>query len=136
MPVSGVGTAGGDAVVTAADRVGAGLEGLRGDLTRVIQEVYAVSSADRMGSLMHEMEMVHSTLATLKDIAARQRDYLRGVEERLVAKARDGTVEIELTQEMMENEQAFLEQFQRALSGQGDGAETDGRQEGLSQDKP
>lgn len=127
------GVSGTDAVVSAAHRVGAGLEGLRADLTRVIQEVYAATTADRMGSVMHEMEMVHSTLATLKDIAARQRDYLRSVEEMLLAKARDGTVEIRLTQEMMENEQAFLEQFQRALSVRGGESGKGGEQEGASQ---
>jgi hypothetical protein len=131
----GAGASGVEAVVSAADRVGAGLEGLRADLTRVIQEVYAATTADRMGSVMHEMEMVHSTLATLKDIAARQRDYLRSVEEMLLAKARDGTVEIQLTQEMMENEKAFLEQFQRALSVRGGESGKGGGQEGASQDE-
>jgi hypothetical protein len=64
------------------------------------------------------MEMVHRTMATLKDVAARQRDYLRGVEEMLVARAKEGTVEIQLTQEMLQNERAFLEKFQEALAGE------------------
>jgi len=98
-----------------ASRVGESLEALRGDLSRAISEVHTGSMADKMVSLMHEMEMLHSTLATLKDIAARQRDYVRSVEEMLTARAREGTVEIQLTQEMLENESAFLEQFQKAL---------------------
>jgi len=72
---------------------------------------------DAMKRMEHEMEKVHSTLATLKDIAARQRDHVRNVEELLVAKAKEGTVELQLTQEMLENEQAFLEKFQQAIAG-------------------
>jgi hypothetical protein len=98
-----------------AGNISTHLEALRGDLSRAISEVHTGSMAEKVGSLMHEMEMLHSTLATLKDIAARQRDYVRSVEEMLVAKARDGTVEIQLTQEMLTNEKAFLEQFQKAL---------------------
>jgi len=103
-----------------AAKVGDSLEALRGDLSRAISEVHSGSMADKMGSLMHEMEMLHSTLATLKDIARRQRDYLRSVEDMLVAKAKDGTVEIQLTQEMLENESAFLEQFHKALGSEPD----------------
>jgi hypothetical protein len=101
-----------------ASRVGEGLDALRGDLKNAIAEVHTGSMADKMVSLMHEMEMLHSTLATLKDIASRQRDYLRSVETMLVERAKDGTVEIQLTQEMLENEGAFLEQFHRALGQQ------------------
>ena len=94
----------------------AGLQGLREDLSRAITAVHSGTMADRMKSLMHELEMIHSTLATLKDIAARQRDHVRNVEDLLVARAREGTVELQLTQEMLENERAFLEQFQAALA--------------------
>jgi hypothetical protein len=94
----------------------AGLQALREDLSRAITAVHSGTMADRMKSLMHELEMIHSTLATLKDIAARQRDHVRNVEDLLVARAREGTVELQLTQEMLENERAFLEQFQQALA--------------------
>jgi hypothetical protein len=107
--------AGGGPIEHSADNIASSLEALRGDLSRAISEVHSGSMAEKLGSLMHEMEMLHSTLATVKDIAARHRDYVRSVEEMLVAKSRDGTVEIQLTQEMLDNEQAFLEQFQRAL---------------------
>jgi len=107
-----------DAVASVAARVGTSLDALRGDLSRAISEVHTGSMAAKVGSLMHEMEMVHSTLATLKDIASRQRDYVRNVEEMLVARAKDGTVEIQLTQEMLQNEHAFLEQFQKVMSQQ------------------
>ena len=98
-----------------ASRVGESLDALRGDLSRAIAEVHTGSMGDKMGSLMHEMEMLHGTLATLKDIARRQRDYVRSVEEMLVSRAKDGTVEIQLTQEMLDNESAFLEKFHQAL---------------------
>jgi hypothetical protein len=107
-----------DAVSSVAAKVGESLEALRGDLSRAISEVHTGSMAAKVGSLMHEMEMIHSTLATLKDIAARQRDYVRSVEDMLAARAKEGTVEIQLTQEMLQNERAFLEQFQKVMSQQ------------------
>jgi hypothetical protein len=70
----------------------------------------------RLQSLMHEMEMLHSTLATLKDLAAQQRDHLRHTQQLLEERARQGVVEIQLTQEMLTNERAFLEKFHQALS--------------------
>jgi hypothetical protein len=94
-----------------------GLLGLREDLSRAITAVHSGTVADAMKRMEHELEMVHSTLSTLKDIAARQRDHVRNVEELLVARAKEGTVELQLTQEMLENEQAFLEKFQQAIAG-------------------
>jgi hypothetical protein len=70
----------------------------------------------RLQSLMHEMEMLHSTLATLKDLAAQQRDHLRHTQNLLEERARQGVVEIQLTQEMLTNERAFLEKFHQALT--------------------
>ncbi|MCP5527338.1 MAG: hypothetical protein H7A47_11130 [Verrucomicrobiales bacterium] len=92
-----------------------GLHALRSDLSRAITEVHTGAMAEKVTSLSHEMEMLHSTLATLKDVAARQRDYLRNVEAMLVEQARKGTVEFELTQDMLTNEQAFLEKFHEML---------------------
>ena len=60
--------------------------------------------------------MVHSTLATLKDLAARQRDHLAATRELLEARAKQGSIEIEVTQELMANEAAFLEHFHNALA--------------------
>ena len=94
-----------------------GLRGLREDLSRAITAVHSGTMADAMKRMEHEMEMVHSTLATLKDIAARQRDHVRNAEELLATRARQGTVEIELTQEMLSNERAFLEKFHQVLEG-------------------
>ena len=62
------------------------------------------------------MEMVHSTLATLKDMAARQRDHLHKSQELLETRAKQGAVEVEVTQEMLGNEAAFLEHFQKAIA--------------------
>jgi hypothetical protein len=70
----------------------------------------------RMQSLMHEMEMLHSTLASLKDLAAQQRDHLRNTQQLLEERAKQGVVEIQLTQEMLTNERAFLEKFHEVLS--------------------
>ena len=99
-----------------AEKLGEGLSGLRQDLSRAIAEVHAGGMADKMKSLMHEMEMLHSTLATLKDMAARQRDHLRGAQELLATRAKQGALELDVTQEMLGNEQAFLEHFHKVLA--------------------
>ena len=99
-----------------AVQLGEGLKGLRSDLTRAISEVHSGSMADKVNSLSHEMEMLHSTLATLKDMAARQRDHLRGAKELLVARAKQGAVEMDVTEDMLNNEQAFLEHFHKVLA--------------------
>jgi hypothetical protein len=70
----------------------------------------------QMRSLMHEMEMLHSTLATLKDLAAQQRDHLKSSQDLLQTRAQQGVVEIQLTQEMLTNERAFLEKFHEVLA--------------------
>lgn len=99
-----------------ASRLSEGFQLLREDLSRAITAVHSGTMADRVTSVMHELEMIHSTLATLKDIASRQRDHVRNVEQLLTARAKAGTVEIELTQEMLANERAFLDRFHQALS--------------------
>ncbi|MBL9167975.1 MAG: DNA repair ATPase [Verrucomicrobiales bacterium] len=93
-----------------------GLRALREDLSRAITAVHTGAMAEKVSSLSHEMEMIHSTLATLKDISAQQRDHVRKIDEMLVARAKDGTVELPLTQEMLNNERVFLEKIQQALA--------------------
>jgi len=70
----------------------------------------------RLHNVEHELEMLHSTLASLKDLTAQQRDHLRRAQELLEERARKGVVEIELTQEMLTNERAFLEKFHQVLA--------------------
>ena len=92
-----------------------GLKALREDLSRAITAVHSGTMAEKVESLSHELEMIHSTLATLKDVASQQRDHLRNAQELLATRAKQGVVEFELTQEMMTNEQAFLEKFHQVL---------------------
>ncbi|HYG21858.1 MAG TPA: DNA repair ATPase [Verrucomicrobiae bacterium] len=92
------------------------LHALREDLTRAITAVHSGSMSDKVNSLSHELEMIHSTLGTLKDLAEQQRNHLREAQELLATRARQGTVEIDLTQEMLTNERAFLEKFQQVIS--------------------
>jgi hypothetical protein len=98
-----------------AAQLGEGLRALREDLGRAITAVHSGSMAEKVESLSHELEMIHSTLATLKDLAAQQRDHLRTAQELLAVRAKQGTVEIELTQEMMTNERAFLDHFHHVI---------------------
>ena len=108
-------TENGDFSVLAA-KVSEGLNALRQDLSKAIAVVHSGTVGDAMKRMEHEMEMVHSTLATLKDMAARQRDHLRASQELLETRAKQGSLEIDVTQEMLSNEGAFLEHFQKAIA--------------------
>ncbi len=99
-----------------AAKLGEGLNALRQDLSKAISVVHSGTMADAMKRMEHEMEMVHSTLATLKDMAARQRDHLQKSQELLEQRAKQGSVEVEVTQDMLGNEAAFLEHFQKAIA--------------------
>jgi hypothetical protein len=99
-----------------AAQLGEGLRALREDLNRAITAVHSGTMAEAMQRMEHEMEMVHSTLATLKDVAAQQRDHLRTAQDLLAARAKQGNIEIELTQEMLTNERAFLEHFHQVIA--------------------
>jgi hypothetical protein len=105
----------GDASVLAV-KLTEGLNALRQDLSRAVAVAQTGSMAETMKRMEHEMEMVHSTLATLKDMAARQRDHLRISQELLETRAKQGAVEVDVTQEMLSNEAAFLEHFQKAIA--------------------
>ena len=96
-----------------------GMRLLREDLTRAVSAVQTGTFAEKVASLSHELEMIHSTMATRKDIAGHQRDHLRSAQELLAVRAKQGTIEIEVTQEMLSNEREFLERFQKALSKTG-----------------
>jgi hypothetical protein len=99
-----------------AAKLGEGLNALRQDLSQAIAAVHTGTVGDAMKRMEHEMEMVHSTLATLKDMAARQRDHLQKSQELLETRAKQGSLEIDVTQEMLSNEGEFLEHFQKAIA--------------------
>ena len=92
------------------------LHALREDLSKAINTLHTSATAERFANVSHEMKMLHNTLASLKDVASQQRNHLRNVEEHLAARAKDGTVEFSLTQDMLTNEQAFLERVQQVLA--------------------
>jgi len=93
-----------------------GLRGFADDVKRAITDLHEGTLNRQVDSLSHEMEMLHSTLATLKDLAAQQRDHLVANRELLETRARQGTVEIDLTQEMLSNEKVFLDRFHEVLA--------------------
>jgi hypothetical protein len=96
-------------------QLGEGLKALGEDLSRSLHAAQTPAITGKIDSLSHELEMIHSTLATLKDLAAQQRDHLKNAQELLAARAKQGTVEVEITQEMLANERAFMERFQQVL---------------------
>ncbi|MEO6033911.1 MAG: hypothetical protein ABIQ35_01520, partial [Verrucomicrobiota bacterium] len=101
----------------ASSQLHTALTALREDLSRAITSVQTDATAERFASMSHEMKTLHNTLATLRDVATQQRNHLRNVEELLTTRAKQGMVEFELTQEMMANEQVFLERVQEVLAG-------------------
>lgn len=96
--------------------IASALGDLRADLTKAVASANESTSSDRMKSLMHELEMVHSTLATLKNLAALQRDQLQASRDLLETRAKQGSLEIEITQDLLGNEAAFLEKFHEAIA--------------------
>ena len=98
---------------------GAGLDSIQRTLATGIDNAATTGQADvtdRIRVVNHELEMVHATLSTLRDMAAQQRDILQGAREELAARAKQGVIEFEMTDEMMANEQQFLDKFHQALA--------------------
>lgn len=96
-------------------QLGEGLRALGADLSRAVGAAQGGATASKVDSLSHELEMIHSTLVTLKDLASQQRDHLHAAQELLATRARQGTVEVEVTQELLANERAFMERLQTVL---------------------
>jgi ABC-type transporter Mla subunit MlaD len=107
---------GNSAAKTHADPLASEFRAMREDLARAIASVHSNTTAERLTSISNEVRSLHQMLATLSDLAAQQRNHVRKVEELLEARARQGTVELDLTQEMLSNEQAFLERIQQVLA--------------------
>ncbi len=106
-------------VVGQLSAFGAGLDGIQRTLAAGMEQSAAsekAETADRMRSVMHELEMVHATLASLRDMSTQQRDYLQSAREELAARAKQGVIEFEMTDEMMSNEKQFLDKFQEVLA--------------------
>ncbi len=97
-------------------QLGEGLRALREDISRSVAAAQGPTMNGRVESLSHELEMIHSTLASLKDLATQHRDHLRTAQELLATRAKQGVVEVEITQEMLSNEHAFVERFQQVLT--------------------
>lgn len=106
----------GDSSKTEASPLTAEFRAMREDLTRAISSVHSTTTAERLETVSDQVRMLQHMLASLNDIAAQQRNHLQNVEELLVARAREGTVELDLTQEMLTNERAFLERVQQVIA--------------------
>lgn len=98
---------------------GAGLDGIQRTLASGLEKAETARESDvqeRLRIVNHELEMVHATLGSLRDMAAKQRDYLQGARDQLAARAKQGVIEFEMTDEMMANEKQFLDTFQQMLA--------------------
>ena len=67
-------------IETLGTQLGDGLRALGADLSRAVGAAQGAATAGKVDSLSHELEMIHSTLASLKDLASQQRDHLRAVD--------------------------------------------------------
>ena len=118
---------------------GAGLDGIQRTLASGLEKSETAREGDvqeRLRIVNHELEMVHATLGSLRDMAAKQRDYLQGARDELAARAKQGVIEFEMTDEMMANEKQFLDTFQQMLAQRQEaGAHTEAQRRGEEPDK-
>ena len=63
------------------------------------------------------------SISSLRDMSLQQRDYLQSVREQLALRAKQGVIEFEVTDEMLSNEQQFLDRFQQMLAKRRAGGE-------------
>lgn len=104
-------------VVGQLSAFGAGLEAIQQTLASGLKPAMdGGESNSRMRSLMHELEMTHATLASLRDMAIQQRNYLQGAREKLAAMGKPDVLEFQVTDEMLANEREFLDRFQEAMA--------------------
>ncbi len=85
-------------------------------LVRVLGEMQSSLLAKRLESLNNDVVAMYNTLETLKDLAREQSINLRAAQDTLTARAKQGTMEIEVTQDMLTNERLFLEKVHQMLS--------------------
>jgi len=93
-----------------------GMKALRVELSRALRTAHSSQLAQKVDSLTHELEQLHATLSSVEDLSRQQRDKLDGAKELLAARAKQGTLEVEVTQEMLENQSIFLRRFNEALA--------------------
>jgi hypothetical protein len=93
-----------------------GMKALRVELSRALRTAHSGQLAQKVDSLTHELEMIHSTMSSVEDLARQHRDQIRLSQELLAARAKQGTLEVEVTQEMLENQSIFLRRFNEALA--------------------
>lgn len=108
-------------VVAQLYTLGTGLDGLRQTLAEGLAPSDGADIESRMRSILHEYEMIHATLASIQDLSIQQRDALEKAREELAFRAKQGVIEVNLTDEMLSNQQAFLDHFQKVLAARRSG---------------
>lgn len=98
---------------SSAQGVATAMQGLGESVVRTLATEAA--EATRVRNVEHELEMVHATIAAVQDLAIQQRDALERARGELARRADQGVVEFQLTDDMLRDQAAFLEGFQRAL---------------------
>lgn len=104
---------------TVANQLTEGFKSLGDELRKAVDAAQTEASSEKIDSLWHELEGIRTTLARLQSLAAQRRTYLDKAGDLLAERAKQGTFAIELTQEMLTNERAFLEKFDEAFDPPG-----------------
>ncbi len=103
-----------------ATRFAESMAALRQELAAAVAQAHAGAMSDRVTVLSRELVLLREMIAQLRELSAQQRDHLRAAHEALAARARQGVIEFEVTDELLRNERAFLERFHQALAERSD----------------
>lgn len=102
--------------IALAKQFGDSMKALSTELGRALRAANSGALAQKVDSLTHELEQIHCTMSSVEDLARQQREKLKAAQELLAARAKQGTLEVEVTQEMLENQSIFLRRFNEALA--------------------
>jgi hypothetical protein len=102
--------------ISTSDLESSVLRTLREEVAQAMATLQADRMGDRVAALSRELDGIRNTLLSLGEAASRQGDQLRVAQDLLVSRARQGTVEIEVTQEMLANERAFMDRIHQLLA--------------------
>ncbi len=96
------------------------LDSLRSDLTQsLMQNLAKTPSLDPnlvKPVQVAELERLKTLMSVIEDMTTRQFEQLQGVRNLLHNRAKQGVVEVGLTQEMLEGQTAFLEQLRKIMA--------------------
>lgn len=116
---------------SAPDPLLGALTGIRDGIVSAMGDAKASAERTQLEAMAARMAMVHETLRSLQSLASEHARKLKASSETLTSLDRQGTIDIHVTQEMLQNEQLFLQKFHEliaARSNRSSQAPSDGNQ--------